>query len=582
MHYGVFFLHLLSSIKTIPSKLYIDFISLLFVALKVCMCKLFWLYFHHLIKFRLFHSLSCLCFSTSAQIDEIYVPPDQPETLQPAQSIRHETKVKANDIYLLQNERTIEQSNFNGNNNLENRNDRSNYEFTKMIANGILAAEALEKSIANNKSLLNNIGSTNPVDPVIGGSANAAQPIHHGQHYDRPFPNGFHPNATRSIGNEPIIPMWLTPPRTIPADRPFRYENRGEIPPVRSVPQRERNHSVPYILPNHPQPQIPPIINSNSNNRFKNIYNGPMIKLNHERQKVTKISMPPIRRDYIANVKPVPQFPVQNQPWSLQKHIVAMRGGPAALPPPSHYLPKQKFSGPIKISKKEFAMPAQNVGFQPDSVVVESGFTPIMRRAHTNENSDSDDDTDATVKRHHSESSEEDDYPEQTQRRSDRTDLTEDNTESEENSELLIKTFEPMFIPSPLDSTSAVSTVKTPNKRLTDDLQYMEVEDGDDKMPMAGERHAYYLPPDNNNGGNGNGNGNKVKSTKLYPAGVVVTYDGRTVLDKSLLDSEPYFPTPKRSSSTEQLLHGPAFGPFHGEIPPLSPELMKPNVVRSQ
>lgn len=517
------------------------------------------------------------------------MPPDQPETLQPAQSIRHETKVKANDLYLLQNERTIEQPNFNSNNNLENRNDRSNYEFTKMIANGILAAEALEKSIANNKSLLNNIGSPNPIDPALN-VVQPIQPIHHTQHYDRPFPNGFHPNATRPIGNEPIIPLWLTPPRTIPADRPFRYENRGEMPPPppppRSPPpQRERNHSVPYILPNHPQPQIPPIINnSNNNNRFKNIYNGPIIKFNHDRQKVTKISMPPIRRDYIANVKPIPQFPVQNQPWSLQKHIVAMRGGPAALPPPSHYMPKQKFSGPIKISKKEFAMPAKNVGFQPDSVVVESGFTPIMRRTHTHENSDSDeDDTDAPVKRHHAESSEMDDYPEQTQRRSDQTDLTEDNTESEENSELLIKTLEPMFIPSPLDSTSAVSTVKTPNKRLTEDLQYMEVEDGDDKMPMANsERHAYYLPPDNDNGGGENNRNKLVKTTKLYPAGVVVTYDGRTVLDKSLLDSEPYFPTPKRSSSTEQLLHGPAFGPFHGEIPPLSPELMKPNVVRSQ
>lgn len=565
MHSGVFFSSSAFIHQNHFSELYIDFIFLLVVALKVCMCKLFSLFcpsFNH------------LCFSLvlfrSAQLDEIYVPPDQPETLQPSQSIRHETKVKANDIYLLQNERTVEQSSFNGNNNLENRNDRSNYEFTKMIANGILAAEALEKSVANNKSLLNNIVSTHPGDPVNGGSVNTAQPILHAQHHDRPFPNGFHPNATRSIGNDPIIPQWLTPPRTIPADRPFRYENRGETPPIRSVPQRERNHPVPYILPNHPQPQLPPIIN-NSNNRFKNIYNGPIIKLNHERQKVTKISMPPIRRDYVANVKPIPQFPVQNQPWSLQKHIVAMRGGPAALPPPSHYLPKQKFSGPIKISKKEFASPAQNVGFQPDSVVVESGFTPIMRRAHTSRNSprdddDEDDDTEASVKRHHSESSEEDDYPEQTQRRSDRTDLTEDNTESEENSELLIKTFEPMFIPSPLDSTSSVSTAKTPNKRLTE-------EDGDDKMPMAGERMAYYLPPDDNN---------KVKSTKLYPAGVVVTYDGRTVLDKSLLDSEPYFPTPKRSSSTEQLLHGPAFGPFHGEIPPLSPELMKPNVVRSQ
>lgn len=448
--------------------------------------------------------------------------PDQPESLLPSQSIRHETKIKPNDIYLLQNERTVDQAEspqFQGNNNLENRNDRTNSEFTKMIANGILAAEALEKSIINNKTAGGGVGNSISIN------------THHG---------------------EPIepLPMFLTPPKTI-ADRPFRYEAR--------IPLREKDHSIQYILPNH------------ASNRFKNL-NGPMTKLGNERQKVTKISMPPIRRDYITNVKPIPQFPVQNQPWSLQKHFVALRGSP-----PPYFVKQQKFSGPIKISKKEFALPAKNVGFQPDSVVVEGGFTPIMRRQSSNGN-------EKNRPKHHHESAEEyEDYPEQSQRRSDQTDLIEENTESE-NSELLIKTFEPMFIPSPLDSTS-MSAMKTPSKRLSGDLQFMEVEDGEDKMALAGERHAYYLPPappDNAT--------NKAKTTKLYPAGTVVTYDGRAVVDRSLLDSEPDFPTPIRPgnvisgiSSTEQLLHLPQFGPFRGEIPPLSPELMKPNknIVRS-
>lgn len=429
----------------------------------------------------------------------------------PAQSIQHETKVKANDIYLLQNERTIEQESNLNNNNLENRNDKSNYELTKMIANGILAAEALEKSLVNK--------TTTASPPPIRN------------HYGEPI--------------DPL-PMYLTPPRSF-AERPFRYEAR--------IPLRERNHSMPSILPIHP------------NNRYKN-FNLPIRKLINERQKVTKISMPPIRRDYITNVKPVPAFPVQNQPWSLQKHIVAMRGTP---PPP--YLSKHKFSGPIKVSKKEFALPAKNLGFQPDSVVVEGGFTPIMRRTFVNDDPHSEHDT------HMHDSSESNDYPEQTQRRSDRTDLSDENTNTDgENSELLIRTFEPMFIPSPLESMSAM---KSSNKRLSGDLQYMEMEDGEDKIALAGERHAYYLPPEKDD--------DKMKSTKLYPSGTVVTYDGRAVLDKSLLDSEPDFPTPNRPgsimsgiSSTEQLLHLPQFGPFRGEIPPLSPELMKPNIIRSQ
>lgn len=390
-----------------------------------------------------------------------------------------------------------------------------------MIANGILAAEALEKSLNNRTNVA-----------VTKSTHHSESPI------------------------EPL-PIFLTPPRTY-SDRPFRYESR--------IPLRERNHTVPYILPNHATHANHANHPNHAGNRFKH-FNGPMMKLMNDRQKVTKISMPPIRRDYITNVKPMPQFPVQNQPWSLQKHIVAMRG---SSPPPSYFV-KQKFSGPIKISKKEYSMPAKNLGFQPDSVVVESGFTPIMRRKFTHENIDSE------SRRH--ESAETEDYPEQTQRRSDRTDFIEENTESE-SPELLIKTFEPMFIPSPLDSTSV--SAKSQNKRLSGDLQYMEVEEGEDKMALAGERHAYYLPPDN-------GNSNKVKSTKLYPAGVVVTYDGRAVVDRALLDSEPDFPTPRRPgslmsgiSSTEQLLHLPQFGPFRGEIPPLSPELMKPNIVRSQ
>lgn len=481
-----------------------------------------------------------ISFRFLGHIEEIYVQPDQPEPLLPSQSIRHETKLKAHDIYLLQNERTIDHLNAPhlNSNNLENRNDKNNIEFTKMIANGILAAEALEKSLINK-------------------TKDDATPIK--SHYGEPIGSGIEP-----------LPMYLTPPKSL-QDRPFREERpiRDERPPFHDrpyrhenpfrerIPLRERNYSVPYILPNP------------ANNRFRN-FNQPIRKVVNERQKVTKISMPPIRRDYITNVKTVPQFPVQNQPWSLQKHIVAMRGSPPA------YFSKGKFSGPIKISKKEYTTPAKNVGFQPDSVVVEGGFTPITRRKFIKDEAE----TDPSIIR---DTTEADDYPEQQHRRSDKGELVEDTSSDGESSELLIKTFEPMFIPSPLDSTANISALKSPNKRLSGDLQYMEMEDGEDKMALAGERHAYYLPPDPHPD-------QKPKTTKLYPAGrTVVTYDGRAVLDKSLLDSEPYFPTPNRPgsimsgiSSTEQLLHLPQFGPFRGEIPPLSPELMKPNIVRPQ
>lgn len=490
-----------------------------------------------------------------ARIEEIYVQPDQPETLLPSQSIRHETKVRANDFQLLQNERTIDDDD---DNNLENRNDKNNYEFTRMIANGILAAEALEKSLVNK---------------TASG--------------DSLLLKNYHKDSSDS-NESPHI--FLMPPRTL--ERPFRFEGRPPLiegrpslndgrpsfndgrppqndgrlplsegrPPLGESRYALNENRSPFAEGRYPVREHSYILPGNrAGNRFKS-YNPPIRKPMPDRPKVTKISMPPIRRDYITNLKSVPQFPVQNQPWSLQRHF-AMRG------PSAPYPSKHKFSGPIKITKKEFAIPAKNVGFQPDSVVVESGFTPIMRQQYINDRENETDFPDST----------EADYPEQSQRRSDKADVRDEHDEDGDNTELLIKTFEPMFIPSPLDSAS-VSAAKTPSKRLSGDLQYMEVEDGEDKVALAGERHAYYLPPDTG----------KPKTTKLYPAGTVVTYDGRTVLDKSLLDSEPNFPTPHRPgslissiSSTEQLLHLPQFGPFHGEIPPLTPELMKPSIVRS-
>lgn len=376
---------------------------------------------------------SCDQGGSSSDIDEIYVQPDQPDQpdqLQPEQSIRHETKVKPNDIYLLQNERKIDVDGPISNRkiNIETRDDKNNnLEFTKMIANGILAAEALENSLKN-KTKYNN-----DAKPLLN---------HHGE----PI-----------ISSEPL-PMYLTPPKSF-IDKPFRYEHR--VPMI-----REKNNSNPYIIPSMHTA-------NNNNNHFKHYNLQPIRKNFNEHAKVTKILMPPLslRRDYVANSKPIPQFPVHNKPLSLQKHL--LRG------PPASYVMKQNFHSPMKITKKEFIVPfAQNVGFQPDSVVVESGFTPISRRYYENHYTENDFDESAD---------ESDDYPDQKQRRSDNTDV-KDTSEEIDKSELLIKTFEPMFIPSPLDSSNGSAT--------KGDLQYMEMEEGEDKMAMAGERHAYYLPPE--------------------------------------------------------------------------------------
>lgn len=439
---------------------------------------------------------SCDESGLSSNIDEIYVPPDQPDQIQPAQSIRHETKVKPNDIFLLQNERQIEvpapgnhhhphnhyshqhqphhHPHFRKSNGIQQRNDKNNYELTKMIANGILAAEALETSLKSKNG------------SKFGGEI---KPLQH--------------HHSESIDTSETLPMYLTPPKSF-IDKPFRYEQRAPV-------NREKDYSgAPYVAgPPPPPPQQssatrhkhfngPPLSSPpSSTSSSSSSSSSPGRKNPNDGQKMTKISMPPmqLRRDYIANNKPIPQFPVHNKPLSLQKHL--LRG------PPAPYVMKQSHPS-MKMAKKELMIPfAQNVGFKPDSVVVESGFMPISRR-HFDTQQDGDNDfDDATY-------IDGDDYPEQKHRRSDTAVNSGDNGAETEKPELLIKTFEPMFIPSPLDSTdgsspgggnnttnsSSSSSGGHNNKKFSGDLQIMEVEDGEDKMAMAGERHAYYLPPD--------------------------------------------------------------------------------------
>lgn len=466
------------------------------------------------------------CDSRGAQaseIDEIYVQPDAPETLVPASSIRHETKVKPNNLFLLQDE-TGPVSKING------ENKAGAPEISKMITDGILAAEALEETAKNHK-----IQQQRNNDDAVPILHNNGEPI-------------------RTSGIEPL-PIFLTPPKSSIA-RPFRHDNRPPFP--------EQDGSSQYIFPlkgNQPFRNGPPFQGD-----YKRLSVEPIRKqygdsYHHHGSMPQKISLPPqpLRRDYAVNLKVLPaSFP----PQSLQKQMQRNSG------------PKKQF--PLK--EKEFhASPQSGFGFKPDSVVVESGFTPIMRRQ--------DDDTVETDRKDEIEENIEyedetydDEGAEETgshkQRRSNaETNPFDDNDDDIEslptNSELLIKTLEPMFIPSPPDSTNATKLAK--KKYAADDLQFMEIENGEDKMAMAGERHAYYLPPDP-----------KMKSTKIFPAGTVVTFDGKALKDMPFLKSGsalyPIMPRHINNPSTEQLKHLPQFGPFKGEIPPLSPELMVPHL----
>lgn len=517
-----------------------------------------------------------------SQIDAVYVQPDAPESLLPQESIRHETKVTPNDLHLLQNEFTASKPEPNA----QHRNsfeDKMSPEVTKMIADGILAAEALEQSMRNKSQTV--------YDDAIPLLNENGEPI-------------------RTSPMEPL-PIFLTPPKSsAPPNRPYRFENShiplkekipSSSPPVIPLKQQNLRYKNPHPpnvrinyeenLPPYGPERIPPYgperVPSYGPERVPSYGPERMPPYGPER-----VNVEPLRK-VVNDYRRKPSFgperiPPPPPPPSVRRDIVPFSGPSNAMPVslhkqilrPGSY--KKPLNGvPFKSNKKPFhPSPQHGIGFKPDSVIVESGFTPIMRRRN-DEIAQSDSDHDEGVISVRDADGEYDEYDDQKQRRSDRVDETDsDHTTDTTASELLIKTFEPMFIPSPPDSTNATRIAGSQQKQPVDDLQYMEVEDGEDKMAMADGTNAFYLPPENSQRVHG-------KSTKLYPAGTVVSFDGKEVHDTILVKSGQTPHTPRRIdgnimasiSSTEQLMHLPQYVPFKGEIPPLTPELMRPQAT---
>lgn len=231
--------------------------------------------------------------------------------------------------------------------------------------------------------------------------------------------------------------------------------------------------------------------------------------------------------------------------------------------------------------------PAVNTGFKPNTIVIESGFKPIIREPLMDRVGDYDDggsnrreDTDV-----------EDDYEEAPQYIS--------NHAYETPSDKMTESFEPMFIPSPLDQQLPTDDrtkevfpknhakedrphpvyVKTENElNALFSKKNMEKEVPSDMIMESDRVSPQYLPPDPKLP--------KEHSQKLSAdEETFTTYDGKTVSASTLI-SVPDTKAPKLFSSklpanSELLLKTPQFGPFKGEIPPLLGEESKPVTTKS-
>lgn len=469
----------------------------------------------------------------ASEIREVVAAPESndDDIMEAEASIQHESKVRPDEVFLLQQEVVKERKvDAPRKNSFESH---KNLEISKIIADGIRAAEALEESIRHN-------GTDLEAETTTEG-------------------NEISPNTVSEAVE--LLPTFLTPPRGQTV-RPFRYEVR---PPINKQ-QKHQNHSSrqpqqPVIAHyKKPGPQVIRLIYKDtkpvSQFVFREQHNTPIRKIYTDQRNPIKLPLPPsqpsvpVRRDFISKIKrhPVPTHQNHAPTVPLRKGT-NFRG--------QYNGPKNKFQAPYSIKKdvEKEQTSIVNDGFRPSSVIIESGFLPINKNNQQTDKNDS-----REVEEDLYEEYDDEQPADQKIRRSDQILDTSDALFPNNESEGEIKSFEPMFIPSPLDSTSHKQQ-QTLVKKLTDELNDMEMEDGEDKLAMAGERlDAYYLPPDN-----------RQKITKLFPEGAVVAYDGKAVLDM------PGPAPPSRSinlrariSSTEQLLNTPQFGPFRGEFPPLT------------
>lgn len=224
--------------------------------------------------------------------------------------------------------------------------------------------------------------------------------------------------------------------------------------------------------------------------------------------------------------------------------------------------------------------PAVNTGFKPNTIVIESGFKPIIREPLMDRSSDYDTDNKSNMNRRED------------------TDVEEDYEESPQPianhayntpSDKITETFEPMFIPSPPDyllQTNDRTKEVFPKNHAKEDRphpvymksesklntlfsqQNMEKEIPLDMVMESDRVSPQYLPPDPKLP--------KEHSQKLTKnEQTYTTYDGKTISAATLTsvpDIKPLGPklySSKLPANTELLLKTPQFGPFKGEIPPL-------------
>ncbi|XP_011185921.1 protein Skeletor, isoforms B/C isoform X2 [Zeugodacus cucurbitae] len=628
-------------------------------------------------------------FSASAsEKHEDLTPHFDPADADAEASIRHETKVSPNDKFLLMHQTNlIKNHNMNGTPPKLSFEITKSSEITKLISDGIRAAEALEESILKNTNAYNtNVNITTIQKIKYNNTEDSMEPTNM-QHQQQSYMKSIASIKKNTVGTislaespqgrlplEPIISSAV--PEILRGENHINMNQKNSqifletsskkaLSSTSSIShnhhsQHTQSHNHLYNLTNIPAQKpiglsefLRPPQNAGLLNAVKLPGRRPFFRPIKKIQS-TKPVLPylPQRTPQIS-LQPVPQpsvivshYPASvlllGEPTTLNEHrkneptLVQLKSNTNIPVPYSDAVP-QEANATIIFANNEYHANSDkddfdsgtkiNNGFQPNSVVIESGFRPIIRTdGHPQHHI-----INQIALRREDPGSEIDEVMQ-----TDTLFLTAQKVTQTQN-------FEPMFIPSPPDSTNVtiilqnvVSSSPTSNRNefrsnlsekypntaklrnsttedvfsevvvenldgdatnnleeaatkittkndktgkdslstqgnhsllLEDIMSEMEqIDDENDREAQAAERiDTYYLPPDNR----------KIPHSSL-PSGAVVTFDGKSIVDGNLVlppKLETFEDTnPRRQahglSQIEQLIRStPQVQPFRGEIP---------------
>lgn len=508
----------------------------------------------------------------ASEVDVVYA--EHPDDIVAEPSIQREIRIRPNDNFLDKHKTNLIKNHNMNIGSSRYREQNKSMELTELLHEGIRAVEALEDKIARGKPPPTEVPLIKATRPeMLQGEISISNKNMSKPNFLR-LPPGmplFRPKLTAAImdrrpSNRPRRPGLIAQPSIIIP------HYRKPMPMLRPhFPMKEPNN---YLLLG--QHSMEPVLKPKHKHNGKIPFPYP-VDLNQQDSMVTYVTTKNIHQ--LKTKKPLLKLPIMHDKPNI---------------------PLVGFKKPYEVKelKETPLVEAVNDGFKPNTVVVESGFKPILRDyidGNMTVSQEANRRNDIQMRKNPAEEI--------------RKAMEADTLFLSNEGQKLKQSFEPMFIPSPMDrintSTELREIIDTqkPNeegienkpdaqeiiveKEINereipvvehfDEGDELEIEDDEDGMELAADRRVdtYYLPPYN------------AKRPKL-PDGAVVTYDGKAVLDTSLIsppnfDFKDHLQNVKKglSSIEEYVLRTPQFGPFRGEIPPLSPNFLPTDIPQN-